>query len=105
MSDAATLHRLCGVPQESVHSHGLFSPEIALATAQAIRTTGWAGVGLAVLGGRREGERTWAAIASRDETRQREIPFSSGTEISQVWLSTLALDWLRRVLLGIPDSG
>ncbi len=91
---------------------GEFSAEDALRLAQAWREQTGATYGLVVLGSRGEAEDlysehpgyTYIAVAGEDRIAHRDLRVGGRGELSRVWVGNHALDLLRRVLQGLPDS-
>ncbi len=74
----------------------------AVALAEGVRQAGDALYGLAVAGD--EEERAWVAIASDEGRDTRRLRFQGRDFRARVWTSTLALEFLRRLLLGLAEG-
>lgn len=82
---------------------GAVAGESGAATlAQRVRQVGDASHGLAVLG--HETEQPWVAIASDAGVDARRLRFRGRDRRAQTWTTTLALEFLRRSLLGLADG-
>lgn len=102
--------RLLGVPPELISSHGAVSEPTALAMAEGARTgfgsdlavavTGIAGPG----GGSREKPvgTVFLGLAAKSETIVRRYRFWGGREQIKLNTAMMALDWVRRYVLGYP---
>jgi competence/damage-inducible protein CinA-like protein len=74
----------------------------AVALAQGVRKTWNASHGLAVVGD--EDERAWVAVAAGDGVDTRQLRFRGRGLRARVWTTTLALEFLRRLLLDLADG-
>jgi nicotinamide mononucleotide (NMN) deamidase PncC len=74
----------------------------AIALAQGVRKTWHASHGLAVVGD--EEERAWVAVATGDGVETRQLRFRGRDLRARVWTTTLALEFLRRLLLDLADG-
>ncbi|MGD8794529.1 MAG: CinA family nicotinamide mononucleotide deamidase-related protein [Anaerolineae bacterium] len=74
----------------------------AVALAQALRGAWDASYGLAVLGD--EEDRAWVAVAGEDGTDTRRLRFQGRDSRARVWTTTVALEFVRRLLLGLADG-
>jgi len=74
----------------------------AISLAQAVRRAWDATHGLAVVGD--ESDRAWVAIASDGDADARRLRFQGRDFRARVWTTTLALEFLRRLLLGLADG-
>jgi competence/damage-inducible protein CinA-like protein len=70
--------------------------------AEDVRRAFGASHGLAVVGD--ETERPWVAVASRDGTEVRQLRFRGRDRRAQSWTTTMALEFLRRLILGLADG-
>lgn len=74
----------------------------AVALAEGVRQAWGASHGLAVLG---DGiDRPWLAVSTDSGADIRRLRFSGQDRRAQVWTTTLALEFLRRLLLGLADG-
>ena len=102
---------LLGVPTSMIESHGAVSGEVASAMAEGIRqrtgATYGAGItGVAGPGGGTEAKPVglvFVALAGPDGTQVAERKFPGDREIVRFQSSQLALDLLRRALLGVKN--
>jgi competence/damage-inducible protein CinA-like protein len=74
----------------------------AVALAAGVRRAWKASHGLAVVGD--QDERAWVAVASEDGTDTRRLRFQGRGRRARVWTTTLALEFVRRLLLGLADG-
>jgi len=74
----------------------------AIALAQGVRQAWRVSHGLAVLGDR--DDRAWVAVASEGGTETRRLRFQGRDFRARTWTTTLALEFLRRLLLGLADG-
>ena len=74
----------------------------AIALAQGVRQAWQVSHGLAVLGDR--DDRAWVAVASEGGTETRRLRFQGRDFRARTWTTTLALEFLRRLLLGLADG-
>ncbi len=74
----------------------------AVALAEGVRNTWQASHGLAI--GSDESDRAWVAIASEKGVDTRQLRFEGRGHRARVWSTTLALEFLRRTLLGLADG-
>jgi len=86
---------------------GLESAELdgeagALDLASAVRGAWDASHGLAVLSD--ESDRAWVAVAQEAGTESRRLRFQGRDLRARVWTTTLALEFLRRLLLDLADG-
>jgi len=95
-ADGAGLARLLGLEGEVAGEAG------AEALARALRAAWGAGYGLAVLGD--EEDRAWVAVAGEDGTDSRRLRFQGRDRRARVWTATLALEFVRRLLLDLADG-
>lgn len=98
-----------GLPESYIAEHGLASPRVAAAAADAIRTTLQADLGLAVLGTTQSEQDlyapdtgvTYVALSTPTGPIVRHFPYGGTSDLAQQWVSTRALDLVRRYLLGV----
>jgi nicotinamide-nucleotide amidase len=95
-ADGAALARLLGL------EGGVAGEAGAVALARVLRTAWGASYGLAVLGD--EEDRAWVAVAGEDGTETRRLRFQGRDQRARVWTTTLALEFVRRLLLGLADG-
>jgi competence/damage-inducible protein CinA-like protein len=74
----------------------------AVTLAGAIRGAWGTSLGLAVLGDESDGH--WVAVAGDDLTDTRLLRFRGRDRRARIWTTTLALEFLRRLLLGLADE-
>jgi nicotinamide-nucleotide amidase len=74
----------------------------AVALAQGIRQASGSNVGLAVLAD--EQERAWVAVAGLPGIDTRRLRFSGSGHRARTWTTTIALEFVRRLLLGLADG-
>jgi nicotinamide-nucleotide amidase len=74
----------------------------AVLLADAVRQAWGASHGLSVLA--QEPEWTWVAVAAEDEAETRRFRFRGRDRRAQYWTTTLALEFLRRQLLGLAQG-
>jgi len=96
-ADGPALARLLHLEQTQVSGEAG-----AVALAQAVRQLGAASHGLAVLG--HETDRPWVAVALENGAEVRQTRFRGHDDRARVWTTTLALEFLRRLLLGLADG-
>jgi competence/damage-inducible protein CinA-like protein len=76
--------------------------EGAMAVAEGVRHTWGASHGLAVLSD--EQDRPWVAIANDAGVDTRRLRYRGRDRRARIWTTTLALEFLRRLLLGLSDG-
>ncbi len=77
----------------------------AIALAQGVRLAWGASHGLAVVGsGAGEADRPWVAVASAGSADVRQTRFRGHDDRARTWTTTLALEFLRRLLLGLAEG-
>jgi competence/damage-inducible protein CinA-like protein len=74
----------------------------AISLAEAVRHAWDATHGLTVVGD--ESDRAWVAVAGDGGTDARRLRFQGRGFRARVWTTTLALEFLRRLLLGLADG-
>ena len=74
----------------------------AVALAEGIRKAWQASYGLAVASD--EDDRAWVAIAGGEGVDTRRLRFQGRDRRARVWTTTLSLEFLRRLLLGLADG-
>jgi nicotinamide-nucleotide amidase len=81
---------------------GMSSEPGVIALAEGVRRAWNASHGLAVVGDK--DERAWVAVATEDGTDTRQLRFQGRGRRARVWTTTLALEFVRRLLLGLADG-
>lgn len=87
-----------------IEEHGLVNAQVARATAEQLRETTKADIGLAVLGSMEERQRLFAesagethiALSTAEGTTQRAYKYGGTSELVKSWVSNAALDMVRR---------
>jgi hypothetical protein len=74
----------------------------AVALAQGVRQAGDASQGLAILEDEPGGP--WVAVASDKSVDTRRLRFRGRDGRARIWTTTLALEFIRRLLLGLADG-
>jgi nicotinamide-nucleotide amidase len=74
----------------------------AVALAQKVRRAWGASYGLAVLGD--EEDRAWVAVAGEEKIDSRRLRFQGRDRRARTWTATVALEFVRRLLLGFADG-
>jgi len=74
----------------------------AVALAEKIRQAWGSSYGLAIVGD--ETDRAWVALASAGSVATRRLRFQGRDHRARIWTTTVALEFLRRVLLGLADG-
>jgi len=74
----------------------------AVALAQGVRQAWRSSHGLAIVGD--ETDRAWVALASDSGVDTRRLRFQGRDRRARTWTTTLALEFVRRVLLGLADG-
>jgi nicotinamide-nucleotide amidase len=90
-----------------IEEHGLVNAQVARATAEQLRETTKADIGLAVLGSMEERQRLFAesagethiALSTAEGTTQRAYKYGGTSELVKSWVSNAALDMVRRSLI------
>lgn len=90
-----------------IQEHGLVSDQIATATAEHLRETTGADIGLAVFGSMEERQGLFAestgethiALSTAEGTTQRAYKYGGTSELVKSWVSNAALDLVRRSLI------
>ncbi len=77
---------------------------VVVAVAQRLRTACGASAGLAVLAGPDREAGTWAALATPEGTASHRLRVGGSDHRGRTWIATLALDFLRRALLGLLEG-
>jgi nicotinamide-nucleotide amidase len=96
-TDGPALERLLGLDGGSADGEAR-----AAALAQRTREAGEASYGLAVLGD--EEDRAWVAVAGADGIDSRRLRFQGRDRRARTWTTTVALEFVRRLLLGLADG-
>ena len=81
---------------------GLGGEPGAIALAEGVRVAWNATHGLAVVSD--QDERAWVAVATEDGTDTRRLRFQGRGLRARVWTTTLALEFVRRLILGLADG-
>jgi nicotinamide-nucleotide amidase len=74
----------------------------AVALARAVRRAWNASYGLAVVGD--EADRAWVAVASEGGVDSRRLRFQGRDMRARTWTTTVALEFVRRLLLGLAEG-
>ena len=74
----------------------------AIALAEGVRQAWQTTHGLAVIGD--ESDRAWVAVAREGGTDTRRLRYEGRDFRARTWTSTLALEFMRRLLLGLADG-
>ncbi|MFB0536625.1 MAG: CinA family nicotinamide mononucleotide deamidase-related protein [Anaerolineae bacterium] len=90
-----------------IEEHGLVSPQAAMATAEYLRETTGADIGLAVFGSMKQRQGLFAesagethiALSTKEGTTQRAYKYGGTSELVRSWVSNTALDMVRRSLI------
>jgi nicotinamide-nucleotide amidase len=90
-----------------IEEHGLVSAQVATATAEHLRETTKAAIGLAVFGSMEERQGLFAqsagethiALSTAEGTTQRAYKYGGTSELVKSWVSNAALDMVRRSLI------
>ncbi|UCC62128.1 MAG: CinA family nicotinamide mononucleotide deamidase-related protein, partial [Anaerolineae bacterium] len=101
-----------GVPEPFIAQHGFPSCEVAAEVARRLRSAYNASLGLAALGTASEAEglygqetgHTCVALAGLAEPVLRQFTIGGSARLSQIWVSTRALDLVRRAVLGMLEN-
>ena len=96
-ADGESLARLLGLELEPAAGEAA-----ALGLARGIQRASGAAYGLAVLDD--ESGKTWVAVAGPDGAHSRRLRNSGRDRRTRVWTTTLALEFLRRLLLDLADG-
>lgn len=110
--EAATLTQSLGVPNPLIAQHGFPSYEVAAKTARRLTNAYNTSLGLALLGitgddediYSRETAHTCVALAGPAELVLRQFTTGGSSHLSQIWISTRALDLVRRAVLGMLEG-
>jgi nicotinamide-nucleotide amidase len=95
--------------QSLIEERGLVSAQVAVATAEHLRETTKADIGLAVFGSMEERQglfaesagETYIALSTAEGTIQRAYQYGGTSELVKSWVSNAALDVVRRSLIKI----
>jgi nicotinamide-nucleotide amidase len=107
-----TLTHSLGVSFSTIERHGFISPQVAQDAARRVAETYHTSLGLALLGssgeeegvyGRQSGQ-TWAALVGLDESVVRRFTVGGSTRLARIWVSTRALELVRRAVCGLLES-
>jgi PncC family amidohydrolase len=104
---------LLGVPAETLAEHGAVSEPVALAMAEGVRRIAGADLGLGITGVAGPAGGTpekpvglvWIALAHAGGAEARRFKLFGDRERIRVFSATVALNWVRTHLLGVPWSG
>lgn len=107
-----TLARSLGVARSSIERHSFISPQVAQEAARRVAETHHTSLGLALLGSSGEGEdvygresgQTWAALVGLEEPVARRFTVGGSSRLSQIWVSTRALELVRRAVCGLLEN-
>jgi nicotinamide-nucleotide amidase len=110
--NAEILTRSLDIPSEFIAQHGFLSHEVAAEVAQRLMSLYRATLGLALLGTVGEGEdvysqntgHTWLALEGPTGSVLRRFTIGGSTRLAQIWVSTRALDLVRRAVLGTLEG-
>lgn len=111
-TDLISLHHLLNIPKQRLKHDEMISMETAKCMAQAVREVCGAKLGLGISGYRQSGEGkiadpaipTFIAVNKEDGSfLTKEYYVSGSSEIVQTRVSNIALEFLRRGILGIED--
>jgi nicotinamide-nucleotide amidase len=95
--------------QSLIEEHGLVSAQVAVATAEHLRETTKADIGLAAFGSMEERQglfaesagETYIALSTAEVTTHRAYQYGGTSELVKSWVSNAALDMVRRSLIKI----
>jgi nicotinamide-nucleotide amidase len=98
---------IAGPLRSLVEEHGLVSAQVAMATAEYLRETTKADIGLAVFGSVEERQglfaesagETYIALSTAAGTTRRVYKYGGTSELVKRWVSNAALDMVRRSLI------
>lgn len=96
-ADGETLGRILGVDPLPVEAG-----ELAVVLAQALQQNWGASCGLAVVGAGEEGP--WVAVSGEGVTATRQLRFRGSDRRAGVWTTSMALEFVRRLLLDLADG-
>jgi len=107
--EAATLTHSLSVPGDLIAQHGYPSCQVAAEAASRLRGAYHASLGLAVLGTAGEAEglygkesgHTCVALVGLGEPELYEFDIGGSAHLSQIWVSTRALNVVRRAVAGV----
>jgi nicotinamide mononucleotide (NMN) deamidase PncC len=74
----------------------------AVSLAEGVRNAWHVSYGLAIIGD--ETDRAWVAIAGEDGVDTRRLRFQGRDRRARVWTTTVSLEFLRRLLLGLAGG-
>jgi nicotinamide-nucleotide amidase len=104
-AEAQSLGHLLGVEDKDLDGEAGSASALASALAQAVRGAWGAGYGLAVIGD--EEERAWVAVAGNlagEATDVRRLRWQGRDRRARTWTTTVSLEFLRRLLLGLAGG-
>jgi len=108
LGDGEALARVLGVPSELIAERGFPSQEVADAAARAVRQVEGAELGLAVVGPRDlaavDAPPVYFSLAGGDRVVRRQPRQGRSGPAGRGWLMHLALDLVRRELLGLTGG-
>lgn len=107
----AAKQALLGVSEQALVAHGAVSEPVARALAEGVRERFGSDFGVATTGisgpdgggDEKPVGLVWVAVAGRDGTEAREFLFPFDRERHRQLTAQVALDWVRRLLLGEPE--
>lgn len=110
--EPATLTHSLGVPDTLITRHGFLSYEVASEVARRLMSVYNTTLGLALLGTAGEQEdvygqetgHTHVALLGLTRPVLRQFTIGGSSSLSQIWVSTRALDLVRRAVLGVLES-
>jgi competence/damage-inducible protein CinA-like protein len=95
--DGETLSQILGLEEPPDNAEGL-----AMALAEALRQNWGVSCGLAVVGAGEAGP--WVAVACEGGTDTRQLRFRGSDLRAGVWTTSMALEFVRRLLLDLADG-
>ncbi|MFZ5917854.1 MAG: competence/damage-inducible protein A [Chloroflexota bacterium] len=110
--EQTTLTHSLGVADTFIQEHGFLSCQVAQEVARCLAQVYKASLGLALLGTAEEDEglygprsgHTCAALIGLAEPICRQFTIGGSGRLSQIWVSTRALELVRRALVGSPED-
>jgi nicotinamide-nucleotide amidase len=96
-ADGPGLGRLLGLDSGSIDGEAG-----AAALAQGVRRAWGTSYGLAVVGD--DEDRAWVAVAGAGQVDSRRLRFQGRDRRARTWTTTVALEFVRRLLLGLADG-
>jgi nicotinamide mononucleotide (NMN) deamidase PncC len=104
-AEAQSLGHLLGVEDKDLDGEAGSASALASALAQAVRGAWGTGYGLAVIGD--EKERAWVAVAGNlagEAADVRRLRWQGRDRRARTWTTTVSLEFLRRLLLGLAGG-